>query len=132
MKEKQNNLTEGIARSNRSIVYCRTNLFANQKVLMIYKEIASGERQKRPYVKLTDPSQWCEIGRRGVQYDTTNSIQYHKKKYSDLNLSKPTVKNSYKDKLRKRQLEKSTLAQLPIQKQLRPLICMLNKNSLGL
>ena len=93
---------------------------ANHEVLMIYKEIVSSEWRKGPYVKLTDPSQRCEIGRRAAQYGTTNAIRYCKKKHPDLNLSEPTVrrlKNSYKDQLRKRPLEeKSSLAQLPMQK----------------
>ena len=58
---------------------------ANQEVSMVYKEIASGERRKGLYVKLTDPSQQCEIGRRAAQYGTTNAIWYYKKKYPDLN-----------------------------------------------
>ena len=85
---------------------------------MFYKEITSGEQRKGPYVKLTDPYQRCEIGMRAAQYDTMNAIPYYKKKYPDLNLSKPTfqrLKNSYKDQLRKRPLEEtSSLAQLPM------------------
>ena len=56
---------------------------ANQEVLMIYKEIVSGERWKGPYVKLTDPSHRCEIGRRVAQYGTS-AIRYYKKKWPSL------------------------------------------------
>ena len=129
MKEKQNNLTEVLPDPTGplSIVVPTSSISdANQEVSMIYKEIASGERRKGPYVKLTDPSQRCEIGRRAAQYGTTNAIRYYKKKYPDLNLSESTIrrlKNSYKDQLRKRPLEeKSSLAQLPMQKRGRPLM----------
>ena len=59
---------------------------------MFYKEIISGEQQKGPYVKLTDSYQQCEIGMRAAQYGTMNAIPYYKKKYPDLNLSKPTFR----------------------------------------
>ena len=64
VKEKQNNLTEVLPDPTGplSIVVPTSSISdANQEVSMIYKEIASGERQKGPYVKLTDPSQRCEI-----------------------------------------------------------------------
>ena len=60
VKEKQNNLTEVLPDPTGplSIVVPTSSVSdANQEVSMIYKEIASGEWWKGPYVKLTDPSQ---------------------------------------------------------------------------
>ena len=129
VKEKQDNFREALPDPTGplSIVVPISSISAvNQEVSMVYKEIASGERRKGPYVKLTDLSQWCEIGRRAAEYGTTNTIRYYKKKYPDLNLTEPTVrrlKNSYKDELRKRPLEeKSSLQELPMQKRGRPLM----------
>jgi len=51
---------------------------ANKELSGVYEEIASGERQKGPYIDLKQPSQRCKIGRRAEEYGMIITMRYFK------------------------------------------------------
>ena len=63
---------------------------ANNELSKVYKEIASGEQQKGPYINLKQRSQMFKIGRKAAVYGTTAAIRCYKKNYPKLKLTKPT------------------------------------------